>query len=271
MFGLDEGLAGIENGRMTSAALKLEGVTKTYRRSHLGRTTSAVGVQELSFSVERGEVFGLLGLNGSGKTTTIKLILGLLRADAGVLEVLGRAMPDRATLARIGYLPEAGYLSRQLTAREDLSLLACLSGLTPAERRARVPRMLEQVGLRRAADRRIGEFSKGMVQRASIAQALIHDPELLLLDEPLSGLDPLATEEMRGLIRWLKERGKTVLLSSHDIAEVARVCDRVAILSRGRLARTARREEWAGSPEKLLALFTEAARTAEGYEGLALS
>jgi ABC-2 type transport system ATP-binding protein len=252
-------------------ALRLEGVTKTYRRSHLGRITRSVGVEALSFVVERGEVLGLLGLNGSGKTTTIKLILGLLRADAGTIEVLGKKMPDRPVLARVGYLPEAGYLSRHLTGREDLSLLACLSGLGPAERREKVPRMLEQVGLARAADRRVGEYSKGMVQRASIAQALVHDPELLLLDEPLSGLDPMATGEMRELIGWLKGRGKTLLLSSHDIAEVARVCDRVVILSRGRLARAARRDEWGGSPERLSALFAETAQAGEGYEALKLS
>ena len=251
-------------------ALSLEGVTKTYRRSHLGRTTTTPGVQDLTFSVQRGEVFGLLGLNGSGKTTTIKLLLGLLRADAGRLEVLGKPMPDRSVLAGVGYLPEAGYLSRHLTGRENLSLLACLSGVDLAARAGKVSKMLEQVGLQRAADRRVGDFSKGMMQRASIAQALVHDPELLLLDEPLSGLDPLATGEMRELIVWLKARGKTVLLSSHDIAEVARVCDRVAILSRGRLARTARKEEW-GGPEGLLEMFRATVQADESYQAMKLA
>src|ERR1019366_6186589 len=150
-----------------------------YRRSHLGKLTETVGLEGLELEVAQGEVFGLLGLNGSGKTTAIKLIMGLHLPTTGDVEVLGRRMPDVEVLARIGYAPEAAYLNKSLTGRETLGLYAALSRVPEARRAARVEELLRQVGLDHAADKRLSEYSKGMLQRASLGQALIHDPELL--------------------------------------------------------------------------------------------
>lgn len=251
--------------------IKLENAAKIYRRSHLGRTYESMGVDGINLEVRAGEVFGLLGLNGSGKTTTIKMLLGLLRPTRGAVEILGRRMPDLEVLGRVGYLPEAAYLNRFLTGRETVVLMAALSGLGAAGRKARVDEMLERVGMAGWADRRIGEYSKGMVQRIALAQALIHEPELLVLDEPISGLDPLAIHEMRQMILWLKAKGKTILLSSHDISEVEQVCDRVGILSRGRLARLADRSEWSGRPGTLEDLFNSCVERSERVGALKFS
>ena len=230
-----------------SAALSFRGAGKVYRRSHLGKTTETAGLDGLTLDVRRGEVFGLLGLNGSGKTTAIKLAMGLHLPTTGDVELLGRRMPDVAVLARVGYAPEAAYLNRSLTGRETLALFAALSGLPAAGRARRVEAMLAQVGLAHAMDQRLSEYSKGMLQRASLGQALIHDPELVILDEPVTGLDPLAIKEVRTLILWLKSKGRTVLFSSHDISEVEKVCDRIGILSGGRLVRVMEQREWAGA------------------------
>ncbi len=249
---------------MSAPALRLRGVGKVYRRSHLGRVTETVGLDGLDLEVRTGEVFGLLGLNGSGKTTTIKLLVGLHLPTTGEVELLGRPMPDQEVLARVGYTPESAYFNRALTGRETLRLFASLSGLRGGDRERRVARMLESVGLGGALDRRLSEYSKGMLQRASLAQALIHDPELVILDEPVTGLDPLAIREMRRLIQWLKSRGKTVLFSSHDISEVERVCDRIGILSGGRLARAMTQDEWRGRPDALEAAFAESVARTDG-------
>ncbi|MDE2490024.1 MAG: ABC transporter ATP-binding protein [Elusimicrobia bacterium] len=245
-------------------ALSLRGVRKVYRRSHLGRVTETVGLDALDVEVRRGEVFGLLGLNGSGKTTTIKLVMGLHLPTDGAVEVLGRPVPDVEVLARIGYTPESAYLNRALTGRENLRLFAALSRVPARGRETRVAEMLERVGLSRAMDKRLSEYSKGMLQRASLAQALIHDPELVILDEPVTGLDPLAIKEVRTLILWLKERGKTVLFSSHDISEVERVCDRIGILSAGRLAKTMTQDEWRGRPDALEDAFAASVARTDG-------
>ena len=236
-------------------AVELKGVTKIYRWSHLGRTTETVGLAGLDLSVRRGEVFGLLGLNGAGKTTAIKLIMGLHLPTKGTVEVLGRPAADLAVMARIGYAPEAAYLNKALTGRETLRLFAALSGLPAAGREERVERMLASVGLGHAGDRRLSSYSKGMLQRVSLGQALLHDPELVVLDEPVTGLDPLAIREVRELVLWLKGAGKTVLFSSHDMSEVEQVCDRVAILSGGRLVKTLEHREWAGRPGALETAF----------------
>jgi ABC-2 type transport system ATP-binding protein len=245
-------------------AIRFQNVGKVYRKSHLGRLTETVGLSSLDLEIETGEVFGLLGLNGSGKTTAIKLIMGLHLPTTGDVEVLGRRMPDVEVLGRIGYAPEAAYLNKTLTGRETLALYAALSGMPPAARRGRVAEMLMRVGLERAADKRLAEYSKGMLQRASLAQTLIHDPELLILDEPVTGLDPLAIKEVRALILWLKSKGKTVLFSSHDISEVERVCDRIGILSGGRLAKVMRQEEWRGKPDALENAFASSVTRTDG-------
>ena len=245
-------------------ALRFSGVGKVYRRSHLGKVTETVGLADLDLTVARGEVFGLLGLNGSGKTTAIKLLMGLHLPTTGEVETLGRRAGDVETLARVGYAPEAAYLNRSLTGRETLRLFAALSRVPAPEREARVEAMMAKVGLAHALDRRLSEYSKGMLQRASLAQALIHDPELVILDEPVTGLDPLAIKEVRALILWLKAKGKTVLFSSHDISEVERVCDRIGILSGGRLAKTMTQDEWRGKPDALENAFAAAVTRTDG-------
>ena len=247
-----------------SDAVVFDGAAKTYRRSHLGRVTETVGLAGLDLRVRTGEVLGLLGLNGSGKTTTIKLLMGLHLPTKGEVTTLGRRAGDLEALARVGYAPESPPLNRALTGRENLRLFAALSRLPAADREQRVQAALERVGLGGALDRRVEEWSKGMVQRASLAQALLHDPELVVLDEPVTGLDPLAIKEVRALILWLKERGKTVLFSSHDISEVERVCDRIVILSGGKLARVMEQAEWRGKPDALELAFAEAVTRTDG-------
>jgi ABC-2 type transport system ATP-binding protein len=245
-------------------ALSFKRVGKIYRRSHLGRTTETVGLRDFDLDVPTGQVFGLLGLNGSGKTTAIKLLMGLHLPTTGDVEVLGRRVPDVEVLARIGYAPEAAYLNKSLTGRETLRLFAALSRIPSGKREASVERILNDVGLGHAMDKRLGEYSKGMLQRASLAQALIHDPELVILDEPVTGLDPLAIKEVRALILWLKAKGKTVLFSSHDISEVERVCDRIGILSGGRLARVMTQDEWRGKADALETAFAASVKRTDG-------
>lgn len=192
-----------------------------------------VAVDGISLEVRSGEVFGLLGPNGSGKSTTIKMILGLLFPTRGSVEVFGSAPSDVRIKGRIGYLPEESYLYPFLTSRETLDYYGRLFQLPVAERERRAEELLEMVGLEAARDRRVGEYSKGMQRRIGLAQALINNPDLLILDEPTTGLDPLGTRQMKDLILELRDRGKTVLLSSHLLADVEDVCDRVTILYGG--------------------------------------
>jgi ABC-2 type transport system ATP-binding protein len=245
-------------------ALRFQRVGKIYRRSHLGKLTETVGLDGLDLDVPQGQVFGLLGLNGSGKTTAIKLLMGLHLPTTGDVEVLGRRVPDLEALARIGYAPEAAYLNKSMTGRENLRLFAALSRVPANVREKKVIDMLEHMGLGPAADKRLSDYSKGMLQRASLAQALIHDPELVILDEPVTGLDPLAIKEVRALILWLKSKGKTVLFSSHDISEVEKVCDRIGILSGGRLAKVMTQDEWRGKPDALENAFTASVTRTDG-------
>lgn len=192
-------------------------------------------VDGLDLRVADGEVFGLLGPNGSGKSTTIKILLGLLFPTAGSVRVLGQSPRRVETKSQIGYLPEESYLYRQLTAREILNVHARLFALDGRERRTRVDQLLEMTGLTHAANRRVAEFSKGMARRVALAQALINDPRFLILDEPTSGLDPLGCRQVKDLILALARRGKTILVTSHLLADVEDVCDRVAIVYDGRL------------------------------------
>jgi ABC-2 type transport system ATP-binding protein len=245
-------------------AIVFRRATKIYRRSHLGKVTETTGLSGLDLEIRTGEVFGLLGLNGSGKTTAIKLLMGLHLPTKGEVETLGRLVPDVEVLKRIGYAPESAYLNKSLTGRENLALFAALSLIPSSERAGRVASMLEKVGLAHAADKRLSEYSKGMLQRASLAQALIHEPELVILDEPVTGLDPLAIKEVRALILWLKSKGKTVLFSSHDISEVEKVCDRIGILSGGRLAKTMEHGDWAGKPDALERAFAASVTRTDG-------
>lgn len=187
-------------------------------------------LKALDLEIRRGEIFGLLGPNGSGKTTTIKLLLGLLVPTSGEALVLGKPAHDVTKNERLGYLPEESYLYRFLNAEETLDFYGRLFSMPRAVRRQRVESLIDMVGLGWARRRQLREYSKGMTRRIGLAQALINDPELIMLDEPTSGLDPIGTREMKDLILRLKSEGKTVLMSSHLLADVQDVCDRIAIL-----------------------------------------
>ncbi len=207
------------------------GLTKIFKDFWM--RSKAKAVDNLSFHIEKGELFGLLGPNGSGKSTTIKLILGLLNRTRGRLTVFGREPHDVSVKKYIGFLPEESYLYRYLNSRETLDYYGRLFGLDRTTRRKRIEELLEWVGLSQVAHRPVGEFSKGMMRRIGLAQALINDPEFLILDEPTSGLDPIGTKQVKDLLVELRSRGKTILLSSHLLADVEDVCDRMAILYGG--------------------------------------
>lgn len=213
--------------------IQADGLVKTFRDFWCRPKVAAV--QGIDFDVRRGEVFGLLGPNGSGKSTTLKMILGLLHPTRGRLSVLGDSPRTVKTKSRIGYLPEESYLYPYLTLEETLDFYGKLFDLSSGERKQRIEQLLQMSGLQHARDRRVGEFSKGMARRIGIAQALINDPDLVVLDEPTSGLDPLGCRQIKDLILTLARRGKTVLLSSHLLADVEDICDRVAILYNGRI------------------------------------
>lgn len=214
-------------------AVELRGLTKDFSVGLRGVRLRAV--DDLSLRIEPGEVFGLLGPNGSGKSTTIKVILGLLSPTAGECRVFG--VPSSCVEARVdvGYLPESPNFYRFLSGRELVEFYGRICGLGGAALRARVAEVIAWVGLAEAAERRVGTYSKGMLQRIGLAQALVHDPQLVILDEPTAGVDPLGTAAITELIRELKARGKTVLITSHLLTQIEDVCDRVAILDRGRL------------------------------------
>jgi ABC-2 type transport system ATP-binding protein len=211
--------------------LSVEGLHKVFK-DFWGRPR-AKAVNGIDFEVKRGEVFGLLGPNGSGKSTTIKMLLGLLHPTRGKIQVLGKPPRDVQSKVRIGYLPEESYLYPYLTARETLDFYGRLFDLSGPERKQRIDQLLEMVGLQHTGRRTIKEFSKGMARRIGLAQALINNPEIVILDEPTSGLDPIGTRQVKDLIHTLSERGKTVFLSSHLLADVEDVCDRIAILYDG--------------------------------------
>ncbi len=214
-------------------SIQAQSLTKTFRDFwHRPRVEA---VRSISFSVPTGQVFGLLGPNGSGKSTTIKMILGLLFPTSGSLEVLGASPRSTAVKSRIGYLPEESYLYPHLTPLETLTFYAHLFRIPPAEARIRIEQLLDMIGLSHARHRPVGEFSKGMARRIGLAQALLNDPDLVILDEPTSGLDPQGTRQVKDLILALAARGKTVLLTSHLLADVEDVCQQVAILFNGRI------------------------------------
>jgi ABC-2 type transport system ATP-binding protein len=220
---------------MPDCVIKTEGLTKIF--TDFFNRPRVVAVNDLTLNVQRGEVFGLLGPNGSGKTTTIKMLLGFLRPTKGTAELLGRHPGDTRAKKSLGFLPEESYFYRFLTAREILHFYARLFGMRRAERKRKVDELLETVGLTDAADRRIGEYSKGMQRRVGIAQALINDPELVIMDEPTSGLDPMGRVDVKNMMTDLKARGVTIMLCSHLLSEVESVCTRVAVLHNGRLLR----------------------------------
>jgi ABC-2 type transport system ATP-binding protein len=216
------------------SAVETVGLTKDYRVG-FWRKRPRRALDGLTLQVEEGEVFGLLGPNGAGKTTTLKLLFRLVFPTSGSARILGKELDDLAVHARIGYLPENPYFYDHLTCEEFLNYAAELFGLTAAERRRRVGSLLERVGLTDSRDLPLRKFSKGMVQRLGIAQALINEPEMVFLDEPMSGLDPLGRREVRDLVLQLRAEKKTVFFSTHILSDAETLCDRVAILNRGRL------------------------------------
>ena len=226
---------------MSELAVSVVGMSKVYPVPFSRR--AVVAVRELNLAIASGEVYGLLGPNGSGKSTTLKMILGLVPPSRGRAEIFGRASSDVASRESVGFLPESPYFPKYLTGTETLRFYGKLCGLRGERLRARVGELLELVGLASAADRRLSGYSKGMLQRIGLAQALVNEPRLLVLDEPTAGVDPAGSRDIRDLILRLKERGTTVLLSSHLLEQVQEVCDRVGILANGVLVREGRVKE----------------------------
>ncbi len=218
---------------MSEAVIQIRNLSKIYR-DFWGRK-KVQALNSLSLDVNKGEIFGLLGPNGSGKTTTMKLLLGLLFPTDGEISILGKPASDVSKNEQIGYLPEESYLYRFLNAEETLDFYGRLFDISPAERRERTNALIERVGLQHARRRQLKEYSKGMTRRIGLAQALINNPDLVLLDEPTSGLDPLGTRDMKDMILKLRDEGKTVVMCSHLLADVQDVCDRIAILFQGEL------------------------------------
>ncbi len=215
-------------------AIQTRQLTKIY--PGFWKSQQVAALTELNLSVERSQIFGLLGPNGSGKTTTIKLLLGLINPTGGDALVMGKPAGDQETRRVLGYLPEESYLYRFLNARQTLDFYARLFNMNRAERRRAVEYYLDFVGLDPAVrSRRIGTYSKGQARRVALAQALLNNPDLVIMDEPTSGLDPVGMLEIKNMILRLKEAGKTVLLSSHQLADVEDVCDRLVILYRGKV------------------------------------
>src|SRR5213082_2628988 len=233
MTAVDNPQSATRHTQPAETIVAVRGLTKVFK-DFWGRP-KAKAVDNVDFEVRRGEVFGLLGPNGSGKSTTVKMLLGLLYTTKGHIEVFGHSPRHVATKARIGYLPEESYLYRYLDSNETLEFFGSLFDLPTNERRRRTEQLLEMVGLSQVRRRMVGEFSKGMQRRIGLAQALINDPDLVILDEPTSGLDPIGCREVKDLILALARRGKTVILSSHLLADVEDVCDRVVIYYGGRI------------------------------------
>ena len=226
-----------------TAAIEINGLNKTYPGGHQALT-------DFSLRVEQGEIFGFLGPNGAGKTTTIKILLGLLAPSSGTVSVLGGDPTKPGTRTRVGYLPEVANYYEFMNVGELLKFYGRVSGMDDSAIRNRTDELLDLVGLEPDARKRmLGKFSKGMLQRAGIAQALLHDPDLLILDEPMTGLDPLARLQMRDVITRLRDSGKTVFFSSHELSETEVVCNRFGILNKGRLCWCGKASDMVGDGE----------------------
>lgn len=222
-------------------AIKIQGLTKEYLNKTTGKMVRAV--DDLHLEVYHGEIFGFLGPNGAGKTTTIKMLLGLIFPTKGDAWIFDKPIGDVSVKRQIAYLPESPYFYEYLTGRQVLDFYARLFGIPSSERKKKVDALLDMVGLSRDGDKTLRNYSKGMLQRIGIAQALLNDPQLLFLDEPTSGLDPMARIEIRDLIIRLKGQGKTIFLSSHQLLEVELICDRVSILNRGKLLKAGKLDD----------------------------
>ncbi len=231
---------------MAASAIEIENLTKDY---YVGfwRKRPRRALDGLTLEVQEKEVFGFLGPNGAGKTTTLKLLMGLIFPTVGTARILGRSIEDVRMRRHVGYLPEQPYFYDYLTARELLDYFARFFGYRPQERRERVARFLEIVGVADSADVQLRKFSKGMLQRVGIAQAILYDPQVVFLDEPMSGLDPVGRREVRDIILELKQQGRTVFFSTHILSDAEMLCDRVAVLVGGRL-------QGVGSPEEIVSI-----------------
>jgi ABC-2 type transport system ATP-binding protein len=215
-------------------AVEILGLEKTYKTGFL-QQKQKIGLKDLNLQVHQGEVFGFLGPNGAGKTTTLKILMGLIFPTKGEARILGKDWREPSVRAQIGFLPEQPYFYDYLTPFELLNYYGTLSSVSPAERHLRIPKLLERVGLADQSRVQLRKFSKGMLQRVGIAQAVLHDPEVVFLDEPMSGLDPLGRREMRDFIVSLKREGKTIFFSTHILSDAEELCDRVAVLNKGEL------------------------------------
>ena len=235
-----------EGGFLVPSAIETSHLRKDYGGT-LGRG-AFTAVQDLSFSVPRGQVFGFLGPNGAGKTTTINMLLGNIAPTSGSATLLGRPLGDLEARTRLGFLPEKFQFHDFLTAEEFLDLHGRLYGMGSKARAKRIPEVLDQVKLYDRRKSKLSEFSKGMQQRAGLAQAILNDPELVILDEPTSALDPLGRREVREIVAGLKERGKTVLLNSHLLGEIEMTCDQVAILKKGEVIRVGAMDDLLAAP-----------------------
>ena len=213
------------------AALVVDRLAKTFKKPFTGRKVESV--RGISFTVERGQIFGFLGPNGAGKTTTIKMLTGLIAPTSGTATILGETVPSPAAMGKVGFLPENPYVYPYLTPREFVSLCARLNGMGGKELARRTEEVIERVGILEAIDRPVRNLSKGMLQRAGFAAALVHDPELLILDEPMSGLDPVGRKDIRDLIVSEAQANKTIFFSSHILTDVEMLCDAVCILRKG--------------------------------------
>jgi ABC-2 type transport system ATP-binding protein len=226
---------------MSTPAISIQNLTKIYPIPF--RRERVTAVKDLSLTVEPGQVYGLLGPNGSGKSTTMKIVLGLVSPTSGRTEIFGRDSTTVESREDVGFLPENPYFYKYLTGQETLQFYGKLCGLSGAKIRERTKELLKVVGLENAADRRLGGYSKGMLQRIGLAQAMIQEPRLLVLDEPTAGVDPAGSREIRDLILDFKKRGITVLLCSHLLEQVQEICDRIGILNHGSLIREGRLDE----------------------------
>jgi ABC-2 type transport system ATP-binding protein len=231
---------------MSTPAIKMEGLTKDYAVG-FWRKKMRRSLDHLDLEVNEGEAFGFLGPNGAGKTTTLKLLMGLIFPTSGSAQVRGRSIADAGMHREIGYMPEQPYFYDYLTARELLDYFARFFGYSAADREERIKKFLERVGLAGSADVQLRKFSKGMLQRVGIAQAILHDPQVIFLDEPMSGLDPVGRREVRDIILELKKQGRTIFFSTHILSDAEMLCDRVAVLVRGKL-------QGVGAPREIVSM-----------------
>ena len=252
---------------MATAAIEIENLTKDYPFGflHLKKKTSLEG---LTMRVDEGEVFGFLGPNGAGKSTTIKLLVGLIFPTAGTARILGKSISDISMHQDIGYLPEQPYFYDYLTAAELLDYFARFHDLPAQERKARVDGMLKKVGLETARKIQLRKYSKGMLQRAGLAQAILHDPKVVILDEPMSGLDPVGRREVRDIILELKQAGKTILFSTHILSDAEMLCDRVGVIVGGKLRGVGAPDEIVGIRANAMEILFECTASATGLDGL---